>query len=79
MEMSSDDDESDSETEDSDGELLTEKIESKILDTFQKIRDKNPDIYATEKVFFCDEDFTQNSKSKSTPKTTYRDHISQPF
>eukprot|EP00762_Andalucia_godoyi_P001689 ANDGO_07053.mRNA.1 Protein kri1 len=41
-----------SESEDSDAELLTPDIEATVLETLQKIRSKDPEIYDSSKVFF---------------------------
>lgn len=43
---------SSSDTEDEVGELITEKINNKFLETIAKIRQKNPDIYDENKKFF---------------------------
>ena len=72
----SDDDESDSEIEDSDAELLTDNVEMKIFETLQKIKDKNPEIYTPDTTFFTDADFAESATiSRDTSTTTYRDHV----
>ena len=74
LEISSDD-ESDSEIEDSDAELLTDNVEMKIFETLQKIKDKNPEIYTPNTTFFTDADFEESNKVSRENATTYRDHI----
>merc|ERR1719456_1301060 len=51
------DSDSDASSEDSDAELLTEQVQSKILDTLVKIKKKDPSIYDDSKKFFADGDF----------------------
>lgn len=56
---------SDSETEDDNAELLTTKVESKIFDTLNKIRSKDPVIYNAKHEFFDDKDFNKEKSAKS--------------
>jgi len=48
---------SESEPEDEEGDLLTNRVEGKIFETLNKIRAKDPTIYDKSKVFFDDDDF----------------------
>ncbi|KAL4456193.1 hypothetical protein ABPG74_014154 [Tetrahymena malaccensis] len=69
-----DDDESSDVEEDSDGELLNEKVNDKFIETLAKIRLKDPSIYKNDKKFFKEKDFEvdQNGKKSSkNEKMTY--------
>jgi protein KRI1 len=46
------DDESSDVVEDSDGELINEKVSEKFISTLARIRTKDPTIYKPEKTFF---------------------------
>lgn len=52
-----DEDDESSESEDEDAELLTNTVDTKIFDTLNKIRSRDPSIYDNDHVFFEDEDF----------------------
>ncbi|CBZ55708.1 hypothetical protein NCLIV_061330 [Neospora caninum Liverpool] len=76
----SDETESSSE-EDEDGDLLSEKVESKILDTLARIRNKDPSVYDKNYRFFGDDDFEDDlgadANKDSGKKTTYKDLVRQ--
>lgn len=52
MEQEREDDDSSEFEEDSDGELINEKVSEKFIETLAKIRQKDPSIYKAEKTFF---------------------------
>lgn len=52
LERTGGDDESSDIDEDSDGELINEKVSEKFIQTLAKIRAKDPSIYKAEKTFF---------------------------
>ncbi|EAR96396.3 KRI1 family carboxy-terminal protein (macronuclear) [Tetrahymena thermophila SB210] len=69
-----DDDESSDVEEDSDGELLNEKVNDKFIETLAKIRLRDPSIYKNDKKFFKEKDFEveqNDKKSSKKEKMTY--------
>ncbi|EGR27880.1 zz domain protein [Ichthyophthirius multifiliis] len=68
--------------DDSEGELLNEKVSVKFIKTLAKIREKDPSIYKTEKQFFKEKDFgnldiEQENKNKQQKRYTYKDMIQE--
>ncbi|EPT24632.1 zinc finger, zz type domain-containing protein [Toxoplasma gondii TgCatPRC2] len=79
-ELLDDSDESESSSdEDEDGELLSERVESKILDTLARIKNKDPSVYDKDYRFFGDDDFEDDEDAEATKgsdkKTTYKDLV----
>lgn len=53
-----------SESEDEDGELLTQRVNNKVLDTLYKIKKKDPSVYDQNVRFFEDKDFEEEPDEK---------------
>merc|ERR1712079_825514 len=81
-----DEDEGDesSESEDEDAELLTNTVDTKIFETLNKIRSRDPSIYNKDNGFFNDEDFKEKKVDKPSAssvgtekgiKTRYKDFL----
>ncbi|AFZ81400.1 hypothetical protein BEWA_008100 [Theileria equi strain WA] len=65
-------------SEDDSAVLLTEKVEDNIFKTLLKIKNKDPDIYNNEHVFFNDSDFDaaeDNDSNKKEKPYTYGDML----
>mmetsp|Transcript_58732 Transcript_58732/g.128930 ORF Transcript_58732/g.128930 Transcript_58732/m.128930 type:complete len:700 (+) Transcript_58732:68-2167(+) len=80
--LAEEDDDSYSETdsEDEQGALLTDKVEDQIFNTLKRIRNKDPKIYDEETVFFKDDDFEDEDagpgeKAPKEKKVTLKDHL----
>jgi len=68
------DESSSEEEEDENGELLTPEVDSKIMDTLLKIRNKDPSIYDSNQKFFTDDLFEEKKTSKTKP-VKYQDFL----
>lgn len=74
-----DSDESTSEPEDENAELLTPSVDTKIFETLHKIKSRDPSIYKPDTVFFTDKDFQKQAKAEKQGSTSkpvrYKDHL----
>eukprot|EP00929_Paragymnodinium_shiwhaense_P027815 TRINITY_DN1623_c0_g1_i1.p1 TRINITY_DN1623_c0_g1~~TRINITY_DN1623_c0_g1_i1.p1 ORF type:complete len:732 (-),score=257.03 TRINITY_DN1623_c0_g1_i1:213-2408(-) len=67
-------------SEDDHATLLTEQVNTKIFDTLEKIKKKDPSIYDKKSIFFNDKDFTASAKgggadSSAKKGMKYKDFI----
>lgn len=73
------DDESSDMEEDSEGELINEKVSEKFIKTLAKIRSKDPSIYKENKEFFKEKDFEGENDGtnlkKKEERLTYGDMV----
>ncbi|PFH37524.1 zinc finger, zz type domain-containing protein [Besnoitia besnoiti] len=73
------DDSESSSDEDEEGDLLSERVESKILDTLARIKNKDSSVYDKKHNFFDDADFADDQDTAaikgSSKKTTYTDMV----